>query len=181
MVLEIVQKTGQGIRFYHTDHLGSTALVTGLDGEVTLHVAYIPYGEIFVEQRNGSWNTPYLFNAKELDEETGLYYYGARYLDPSEANWLSIDPMFESHIESSPYAYCLGNPVRMIDSDGREETTSESNSPKIVPVYIEEKKWPNIYQNHKKAIERGHPALLTYDSDKKAADIEERKRKLVVL
>ena len=36
------------------------------------------YGEVFIEERNGTWNTPYLFNGKELDEETGLYYYGAR-------------------------------------------------------------------------------------------------------
>ncbi|MEE3485472.1 MAG: hypothetical protein VZQ98_14270 [Bacteroidales bacterium] len=45
-------------RFYHPDHLGSTTVVTDLDGEVTQNVAYIPYGEVFVEQRNGTWNTP---------------------------------------------------------------------------------------------------------------------------
>jgi hypothetical protein len=43
----------------------------------------VPFGEVFIEERNKKWNTPYLFNAKELDEETGLYYYGARYYDPS--------------------------------------------------------------------------------------------------
>ena len=119
MMLEIVQKTGQGIRFYHPDHLGSTTVVTDLDGEVTQNVAYIPYGEVFVEQRNGTWNTPYLFNAKELDEETGLYYYGARYLDPTEVRWLSVDPVF--HPGSSPYAYCLWNPIKMIDIGGMDE------------------------------------------------------------
>ena len=35
-------------------------------------------GEVLIEKRNNIWNTPYLFNAKEFDEETGLYYYGAR-------------------------------------------------------------------------------------------------------
>ena len=43
---------------------------------------YVPFGEVFIEERNNTWNTPYLFNAKEFDEETGLYYYGARYYDP---------------------------------------------------------------------------------------------------
>ncbi|MBR2262194.1 MAG: hypothetical protein IJ916_10930, partial [Paludibacteraceae bacterium] len=62
------------VYFYHPDHLGSTCLITNFDGEITQSVAYIPYGEVFVEERNGSWSTPYLFNAKELDEETGLYY-----------------------------------------------------------------------------------------------------------
>ena len=78
--------------FYHPDHLGSTAMVTDLDGRITQNVVYIPYGEVFVEGRNGSWVSPYLFNAKELDEETGLYYYGARYLDPAGARWLSVGP-----------------------------------------------------------------------------------------
>ncbi len=106
------------IRLYHVDHLGSTSLVTDIDGEITQHVAYIPYGEVFVEQRNGSWNTPYLFNAKELDEETGLYYYGARYLDPTNAAWLSVDPLFEKYVGMTPYGYCAGNPVKMVDPDG---------------------------------------------------------------
>ena len=38
--------------------------------------SYIPYGEIFIEERNNSFAINYLFNAKELDNETGLYYYG---------------------------------------------------------------------------------------------------------
>ena len=58
-------------------------------------------------------------NAKELDNETGLYYYGARYLDPTGAMWLSVDPVF--HAGTSPYVYCLGNPEKLVDSDGRVE------------------------------------------------------------
>ena len=57
--------------FYHPDHLGSTAMVTDHEGRITQNVVYIPYGEVFVEERNGSWASPYLFNAKESDEETG--------------------------------------------------------------------------------------------------------------
>ncbi|MBO5132165.1 MAG: RHS repeat-associated core domain-containing protein [Paludibacteraceae bacterium] len=78
------------------------------------------YGEVFIEERNGTWNTPYLFNGKELDEETGLYYYGARYLNPTSAVWMSVDPLFEKYVGMSPYNYCAGNPVMMVDPDGRE-------------------------------------------------------------
>jgi len=67
--------------FYHPDHLGSSSFITNTDGEVVQHIEYVPYGEVFIEERNNVWNTPYLFNAKEFDEETGLYYYGARYYD----------------------------------------------------------------------------------------------------
>ena len=73
-----------------------------------------------MEQRDGNWNTPYLFNAKELDEETGLYYYGARYLDPTGVQWLSVDPLFEKYEGMSPYNYCAGNPVTLVDVDGRD-------------------------------------------------------------
>ena len=89
-------------------------------------MAYIPYGEVFVEERNGSWNTPYLFNAKEFDEETGLYYYGARYLDPTHAAWLSVDPMFEKYVGMTPYVYCAGNPVGLVDPDGEETGVSDN-------------------------------------------------------
>ena len=46
-----------------------------------------------MEERNSQFSTNFLFNAKELDNETGLYYYEARYLDPTGAIWLSVDPM----------------------------------------------------------------------------------------
>ncbi|MEE0995852.1 MAG: hypothetical protein U0L74_00530 [Paludibacteraceae bacterium] len=49
----------------------------GMDFHVEVDCAP-EYCEVFIEERNGTWNTPYLFNGKEFDEETGLYYYGAR-------------------------------------------------------------------------------------------------------
>jgi RHS repeat-associated protein len=55
-----------------------------------------------------------------LDEETGLYYYGARYLNPTSGMWLSADPLFEKYVGMSPYNYCAGNPVKLVDVDGRE-------------------------------------------------------------
>ena len=106
--------------FYTGDHLGSTSMVLDADGNISQSVTYIPYGEIFVEERNGSWNSPYLFNSKELDEETGFYYYGARYLNPTNGVWLSVDPLWEKYVGMSPYNYCAGNPVKLVDPDGRD-------------------------------------------------------------
>ena len=54
--------------FYTGDHLGSTSLVLDSDGNIPQSVSYIPYGEVFIEERNGTWNTPYLFNAKEISK-----------------------------------------------------------------------------------------------------------------
>ena len=67
----------------------------------------------------GSTYTPYKFNGKDLDQETGYYYYGARYYDPSTALWFGVDPLQHKYPEVSPYVYCAGNPVVRIDPDGR--------------------------------------------------------------
>jgi len=75
-------------------------------------------GEVFIEERNNTWNTPFLFNAKELDEETGLYYYNARYYDPRTSLFLSTDPMQEMYPGISTYAYCNNNPIKYIDPTG---------------------------------------------------------------
>ena len=122
--------------------LGSTSYVTDADGNIAQHVEYIPYGEVFVEERNNSFSTNYLFNAKELDNETGLYYYGARYLDPTGAMWLSVDPMWEKYAGMSPYNYCMGNPVKMVDPDGKDITEGEelaSNIEKQVKAKMTER------------------------------------------
>ena len=60
--------------YYHADHLGSASYITNLDGEIAQYIEYVPFGEVFLEERNNKWNSPYLFNGKELDEETGLSY-----------------------------------------------------------------------------------------------------------
>lgn len=99
--------------------MGSSSYITNLDGEVVQHIEYVPFGEVFIEERNSIWNTPYLFNAKEFDEETGLYYYGARYYDPRLSVWLSVDPLAEKDIATSAYAFCGNNPIIRIDSDGK--------------------------------------------------------------
>ncbi|CAI9430306.1 RHS repeat-associated core domain-containing protein [Candidatus Ornithobacterium hominis] len=62
---------------------------------------------------------PYLFNGKELDTETGLYYYGARYYDPRISIWISVDPLAEKYPDISPYTYVANNPINAIDPDGR--------------------------------------------------------------
>ena len=106
--------------YYHPDHLGSSSYITNLDGEVAQHIEYVPFGEVFIEERNNTWNTPYLFNAKEFDEETGMYYYGARYYEPRLSLWMSTDPMQEKYSNISTYCYVSNNPIKYIDIVGLE-------------------------------------------------------------
>ena len=107
--------------FYHSDHLGSSSLVTDASGNVTQQLDYLPYGEVFLEKRSDvDYHTPYKFNGKELDEETGLYYYGARYMNPRLSIWYATDPLEEKYPTSSSHAYCLGNPLSYLDYNGMD-------------------------------------------------------------
>jgi RHS repeat-associated protein len=67
-----------------------------------------------------------MFTGKELDDMTGLYYYGARYYDPRMSVWQSPDPALESYLDGknnnsrnlSLYSYAFNNPMRFIDLYG---------------------------------------------------------------
>uniref|UniRef100_UPI000493C947 RHS repeat-associated core domain-containing protein n=1 Tax=Treponema pedis TaxID=409322 RepID=UPI000493C947 len=118
---------------------------------------YTPYGELWIEETApGIDKLPFRFTGKELDEETGLYYYGARYLDPKYSRWLSGDPALGEYIPKAPiddeakkhnenlpgmggiyntvnlhvYHYAGNNPVKYIDPDGRL-TADEETAKKI--------------------------------------------------
>ena len=90
----------------------------------------LPFGELMAEQTGTGYQSPYKFNGKlqrsenpdasgELDPETGLYYYGARYYDPQSSTWLSVDPLADVGAEYSPYCYTFINPIKLTDPDGR--------------------------------------------------------------
>jgi len=136
------------IYWFHSDHLGSSSYITGRDGEVTQNIEYFPSGEVFVENHNiKSNNSPYKFNGKELDAETGYYYYGARYYNPRVSLWLNVDPMAEALAGRSPYEYTLSNPLRYTDPTGMYPDGGDGDPPsklsgsKNLLVYIME---PNI-------------------------------------
>lgn len=104
--------------FYHSDHLGSTSYITDDRGNITQFDAYLPYGELLVDEHTSSEDMPYKFNGKEFDEETGLYYYGARYYDPRLSLFMSVDRYKERYPNISSYTYCANNPIGNLDVNG---------------------------------------------------------------
>jgi RHS repeat-associated protein len=132
--------------FYHSDHLGSASFVTDATGYVDQHVQYLPFGELFISQRNSTFDSRYKFTAKELDNETQYTYFGARYLDSEISIWLSVDPLASKYPELSPYSYVGYMPIIAFDPDGR----------KIVIVYRDE--------NNKKQKMEYTPGM-TYSGD----------------
>ena len=106
--------------FYHSDHLGSTSYITDDKANITQYDAYLPYGELLVDEHSSSEDLPYKFNGKQFDDETGLYYYGARYMNPMASLWYGVDPLAEKYNSIGGYVYCIGNPIRLVDPDGKK-------------------------------------------------------------
>ena len=112
--------------FYHSDHLGSTSYITDDKANITQYDAYLPYGELLVDEHSSSEELPYKFNGKQFDEETGLYYYAARYLNPVASLWYGVDPQIEKMPKDGSYSYCFGNPIKLIDPNGERPTEEEA-------------------------------------------------------
>ena len=106
--------TASGRYYYHTDALGSTAALSDSTGALKESYAYSPYGEI---TSAGTLGNSYLFTGRQLDRESGLYYYRVRHYDPGSGRFMQPDPIgFDGGINL--YAYCLNNPVNYIDPTG---------------------------------------------------------------
>ncbi|WP_245957208.1 RHS repeat domain-containing protein [Bergeyella cardium] len=130
----------KNLYFYHPDHLGSSSYITDREGRITQHTEYIAFGEVLFEEHSTSKTMPYLFNGKELDTETGLYYYGARYYDPRVSIFLNVDPLAEKTM--TPYAYTNNNPINLIDPTGmasEDPPVKKLTGSKNLLIYINEK------------------------------------------
>jgi RHS repeat-associated protein len=89
-VESFASKKGTNKYFYHNDHLGSVNVITDINGVQVQLNEYDPWGG--VSKQIGSIEPTHRFTGKELDPETGLYYYGGRYYDPEISRFISADP-----------------------------------------------------------------------------------------
>jgi len=123
------------VYFYHPDHLGSTQYLTDLTGEAYEHLEYFPSGEQWADDGPQSDPATFFFTGKELDESTGLTYFGHRYYDPRVGQWTSADPILDGmldtaslaepdlsiapfHLPGLMYGYAGNDPVDQVDQSG---------------------------------------------------------------
>ena len=152
--------------FYHSDHLGSTSYITDDKANITQYDAYLPYGELLVDEHSSSEDLPYKFNGKQFDEETGLYYYGARYMNPMASIWYGVDPLAEKYVTAGGYIYTLENPINLVDPDGN----------KVIPkLYVNDSKKPVSYYRSPKNFSKAMKAFAKTTYGKKVlADFTEK-------
>lgn len=101
------------VTYLHTDRLGSVRALTNTTGIVTGTTNYTPYGQTI--NPTGA-TSPLGFNGQYTDPETGLIYLRARYYDPQNGQFLTVDPAVS--ITGQPYAYAGNNPVTNMDPLG---------------------------------------------------------------
>jgi len=116
----IAKRVGEEIMYYHTDHLGSTRMLTDAVGVSMTAVEYYPFGtpELTGEKER------YLFTGQEIDS-TRLYYYKARYYDLETGRFLTQDKWsgdIRRPQSLNKYVYCGNNPLRYADPSGNIPT-----------------------------------------------------------
>ena len=141
--------------FYHSDHLGSTSYITDDHANITQYDAYLPYGELLVDEHSSSEELPYKFNGKQFDEETGLYYYGARYMNPVTSLWYGVDPKCYKNIHLGSYVYCSSNPIVRIDPNGEDDYVTNVKTGAIAIIRTKDNTHSFYITNGQKTIEVG--------------------------
>jgi len=119
--------TGYNYEYTLADHLGNSRVnfvtASGVATQVQVD-NYYPFG-LDIRGSEVSPKNNYLYNKKELQENLGMYDYGARFYDPVIGRWTSVDPLAENSRRFSTFVYGNNNPIRFIDPDGME--TEEAN------------------------------------------------------
>ncbi|MDI6699581.1 MAG: DUF5675 family protein [Candidatus Saccharicenans sp.] len=122
MVAEYQPATGRYF-YYTTDQINSTRVVADDNGNVVYASVHDPYGGIHHTWVN-NFNPELKFSGKEQDAESGLYYFDARYYDPTLYRFLSPDPVIPNDMAIynpqrwNLYGYCLGDPINFVDIEG---------------------------------------------------------------
>jgi RHS repeat-associated protein len=123
-----------GYHYFLKDHLGNTRMMVntlGTGGTIVQQTDYYPFGMEIASYSSGVENR-YRYNGKEKQNDLingknlDWYDYGARMYDPTIGRWHSVDPMAEKFFSWSPYVYCLNNPIKLIDPDGKIPTEAEA-------------------------------------------------------
>ena len=116
--------TTPAVKYNLENNIYSSMVVLDDVGSIVNTQEYYPFGETSF----GSYaKKRYQYVGKERDEESGLYYYGARYYAPWIARFISCDPLSAQYAQLSPYNYSDNNPINDYDIDGMQNKNSEGS------------------------------------------------------
>jgi RHS repeat-associated protein len=114
----LAQEDGSGNVVWHlADHLGTIRDLVDSSGEVVNHLTYDSYGNV-VAETDDTVDSRYLYTGRELDAETGLYYYRARYYDAQVGRFIGEDPISFAGRDNNLYRYVANSPLQYRDPFG---------------------------------------------------------------
>jgi len=114
---EVLTTDGESATYYHhTDHTGTTECITDAGGTVVWDASYEAYGKLVHE--NGTVSFKASFTGKQIDEDTGLYYFNARWYDADLGRFVTEDPARDG---TNWYEYCRNNPLKYMDPTGLDD------------------------------------------------------------
>ncbi|MBA3899681.1 MAG: RHS repeat-associated core domain-containing protein [Bacteroidetes bacterium] len=117
--------TTPAIKFNIENNIGSSMVLLDDEGAVINQQEYYPFGETSF----GSYGKKrYQYVGKERDEESGMYYYGARYYCPWIIRFISVDPLASDFNYLTPYNYAGNRPISSFDIEGLQGSQNESDS-----------------------------------------------------
>ncbi len=120
--------------YYQSDDLHSTSILTDSGGNLTQHYEYSAYGRDRYTYSTSAFPVSQRFTSQVKDEDTGLYYYGARYYDPELGRFIQPDTIISdlgNPQTYNHYSYTLNNPLRYTDPTGHEEEDDNDLDVKI--------------------------------------------------
>jgi RHS repeat-associated protein len=121
--LDLLPHPKVSVRYELSDHLGSSIIELNESAAVIAHEEFYPFGGTSYHARKAAASANgrrHRFAHGEKDEETGLYYFTARYYAPWLGRWLSPDPEPLSAPGWSPYCYVRNSPLNLVDRLGRQ-------------------------------------------------------------
>ena len=115
---KVATRDRDGLKYVYPDHLGSSSRMADASGKQVKALWYAPFGATAKE--TGAASARYRYTGKEKDD-TGLYYYGARYYDDQLGRFLAADSVLPDVYDPQQlnrFAYVRNNPIKLIDPDG---------------------------------------------------------------
>ncbi|NJM99047.1 MAG: hypothetical protein HC800_19580 [Phormidesmis sp. RL_2_1] len=166
----LAEETAAGeVRWALSDHQGSVRDVISSAGTVLDHLTYDSYGQVKGETQP-TVDFRFGYTGRERDEETGLYYYRARYFDPAVGTFVSEDPLGFGAGDANVYRYVFNSPTNYVDPTGLDDVRwpfngSVRNSSRN-PVY------PLISSEEEDHYEILHPDQGTPDAPGRSEDVD---------
>jgi RHS repeat-associated protein len=115
---------GDNIVYILSDQIGSSSVRLDSSGTLIDIEEYYPFGDSSLRTFSSK---RYRYVGKEKDQESGLYYYGARYYAAWTCRFISVDPLASKYAQLTPYNYADNNPINDFDIDGMQTLKTETS------------------------------------------------------